>query len=152
MGLIDAGLVFSENLPITGASTFSNSVNVTNNNTNASQRAFRDIAPGEPVRFIVIVTETFNTLTTLEFKLFNDVVDVFSGIETLAYSQVVALADLTVGKKVVDVPIPNNILPDPPLTDLFYQIQYLVVGANPTLGKLSSHFGWGSYAASHDVT
>ncbi len=158
MGLIDAGLTFSENQVQTQAALFvfsSNSVNVANNNTNQKQRSIRDIAPGEPVRFISIVTETFDNLTSLQFDLFNAVIDVFDGTtppQVLVYSQIILLADLQIGDKAVDVAIPNDLLPAPPLTNLFYKARYTRVGAQPTTGQLSTHFGWGSFAASHDVT
>jgi len=158
MGIIDTGLQFSENQAITATAFSTNSVNVTNNNTNQAQRAIRDIAPGEPVRFIAIITEAFNNLASLNFQLFNAEVDSFSGStppEVLVYEQEVLLVNLALGDKAVDAVIPNDLLPIPSsgrLANLFYQARFQVIGGSPpTTGQISSHFGWGSFAASHDI-
>ncbi len=157
MGIIDTGLQFSENQAIVATAFSTNSVKVTNDNPNQAQRAIRDIAPGEPVRFIVIVNETFNNLTSVNCQLFNAEVDVFSGStppEVLVYSQTVLLTNLEIGDKAIDVPVPNDLLPIPAsgrLANLFYKVRYIVNGTNPTLGQFSTHFGWGSFAASHDI-
>ena len=144
----DDELAFSINQAIVATAFSDNSIEPTRGNTNT---AVRDIAPGTPVRVVSYVTETFDALTSLNFELFVNTVDSFSGAETLVFEHSQLLADLVQGEKLVDFALPRGILPPAPIVRLFYKARYTVVGSNPTVGQLSTYFSWSSHAASHDV-
>jgi len=150
--IFDLSLIFSDDQAIVATAFSTNSIEVTNGNLNGKQVAFLDIAPGEPVRIVTRITETFDNLTSLLFELFVNNVDSFSGSETLVLQQSKELADLTAGDTLIDAVLPNNVLPDPPSQRIFYKVRYTVTGTNPAAGKVFTGFSWGSHAANHNAT
>lgn len=87
------------------------------------------LGDGEGLRFVVVCTEAFNTLTSLNIKLQSDDNSSFSSPSDDVTVNV-PLAGLTVNTKVVDVAVPRGLQ------------QYIrgyadVVGTDPTTGKLT---------------
>lgn len=150
----DNDLIFSDSQAITATAFSTKSIEVTNGNLNDKQVAFLDIAPGESIRVVGRITESFNTLTSLLFELFVNNADSFSGAETLVLQRLITLASggLALGKTLFDGVLPNEILPDPPRQRIFYKARYTVGGTDPTTGKIDLAFSWGSHSANHDAT
>ena len=82
------------------------------------------------VPFMIQVTEDFDNLTTLEFQFQTDDDPAFGSAKTL-FSVVVPLAELDAGFQLPIEYLPRNI------TERFFRMNYVVVGAAPSTGKVS---------------
>ena len=89
------------------------------------------IGEGEPVPLDIMVTEDFNTLTSLNIALQMDDNEAFSSPTTLWDIDVV-LADLVVGYNVPQMYIPAGI------TERYTRLNYTVTGTNPTTGQITA--------------
>ena len=153
--IYDLSLLFSDEQAITATAFSTESIEVTNGNTNDKQVAFLDIASGEPIRVVARITESFTLLDSLLFELFINNVDSFSGSEVLVLSQSkgrVSPAQLNAGDTLIDAVLPNDILPLTASQRIFYKVRYSVTGTNPDAGKVFTGFSWGSHSAKHNAT
>lgn len=89
------------------------------------------LGDGETLRFIVVCTEAFNTLTSLNIKLQSDDNSSFSSASDDSTTNVL-LAGLAANTKVVDVPVPRGL-------QRYIRAYYDVVGTDPTTGKLTAY-------------
>jgi len=87
-------------------------------------------APGNELCVVGQVTEAFNTLTSLEFQVQSSPVSDFSSGVVTHQKVSLALAALTLGKR-VDL---GSLLDG---TQRYVRLNYDVTGTNPTLGKLT---------------
>lgn len=97
----------------------------------------RNISKGEPIPFLVQITEAFNTLTSLTVAIQTDDNTSFSS-PTTVYSESIALASLTLGARIgIDV-LPKNV------KERYMRMYYTVVGTAPTLGKVTAGVSMGN--------
>lgn len=96
----------------------------------------RDVGKGEPVPFEVIVTEAFNTLTSLQIDLEVDDNTSFSSA-TVVQSQTVVLANLTVGYNIPPMYLPQGV------SERYVRLNYTVNGTDPTTGKITAGISGG---------
>ena len=94
-----------------------------------------DVGKGAKIPLLVQVTEAFDLLTTLEIKISTGAT---TGLGTTIISEIVALADLVVGKQMVLDILPNEI------TERYLGIEYVVVGTAPTAGKITAGISMGN--------
>ena len=119
--LLDQKNVFSDNQAITADAVSTNVIDFTK----------AGMGPGNPLSVIVQVTEAFNNLTSLEFQVQSCAVEGFgSGVVT--HQKVsIALASLTLGKR-VDL---GSLLDG---TLQYVRLNYDVTGTNPSTGKITA--------------
>ena len=96
----------------------------------------RDIGKGQPVPFEAMVTEAFNTLTSLTIALEVDDNTSF-GSATIVDSVSVLLADLAVGYNLPHLYLPVGV------NERYVRMNYTVVGTDPTTGKILSGISMG---------
>jgi hypothetical protein len=97
----------------------------------------RNISKGEPIPFLVQITEAFNTLTSLTVAIQTDDNTSFSS-PTTVYSESIVLASLTLGARInIDV-LPKNV------KERYMRMYYTVVGTAPTLGKVTAGVSMGN--------
>lgn len=89
-----------------------------------------DIGQGNPVRFYVIVTEDFATLTSLQIALQESSDDGDSdAYADVLLSKDIALADLKAGDIVFEAEVPKDV-------EKYLQAYFTVTGSNATAGKV----------------
>lgn len=91
----------------------------------------QDIGKGNKIPLLVQVTEAFNTLTSLTITVEASAAAGLTSPDVL-YTEVITLANLTVGKTIAIDVVPNN------ATKRYMGIRYTVTGTNPTLGKVTA--------------
>ena len=94
-----------------------------------------DVGKGAKIPLLVQVTEAFNNLTTLEVKLSTGST---TGLGTTIASQVIALADLLVGKQINLDFLPNGIV------EQYLGLEFVVVGTAPSTGKITGGITMGN--------
>jgi hypothetical protein len=82
----------------------------------------------KPAKVHIEITEAFNTITSLEFTLQNDG-DVAFGSPTTVHTQVVLVADLTLGKCLYFPDLPAGL-------ERYLRMLYTAVGGPNTTGKI----------------
>jgi len=120
--ILDKHNMFSEDQAITATADSTNVVDL--------GAAARRIAPGEPLKLVLRVTEAFNTLTSLTIGVQQDSVEAVSS-PTVLQSVVVPLASLTLGARISMSFMPRN-------SERYLQLVYTVTGTNPTTGKITA--------------
>lgn len=118
--IIDNELVLSDEQAITADAASTNVIDL-----GAAGRA-----PGEALNVFALVNEAFNNLTSLTFTVQSATDAAFSS-PVAAQSVTVALANLTVGKKVDLGPLLEGTLQ-------YVRVYYDVTGTNPTTGKVTA--------------
>jgi len=142
--ILDGLLQFSSAQAVTATADSTNVIDLglTGLPTSSGGGGARDIGIGDDpaMKVLVIVTTAFLTLTSLQV-LFRGAPDNGSGAEgsytTMVSGPVVALAQLVVGARLLDIdvprPAPNEALPR------FLKLNYTVGGSNATAGAVSSY-------------
>lgn len=115
----DRFAIFSENQAITATAA-----------STKDMLFMAQIGQGQPVALEIKITEAFNNLTslTLEIEQTTEADTTFASAESV-YTEVIALADLTLGKRPFLRFLPNI---DKPRVRLYYT----VTGTAPTTGKI----------------
>lgn len=129
--------LFSDDQAITASADSTNVIDlgVAGTPYGAAAALNRDVGKGNKIPILVQVTEAFNNLTSLEIKISTGAT---TALGTTITSQVILLADLTVGKQMsVDV-LPNDI------TERYLGIEYVVTGTAPTTGKVTAGITMGN--------
>jgi hypothetical protein len=95
--------------------------------------SLRGLPDGTPVRVLIQVTETFETLTSLKVDICSDADETISGGTpgVLASSAAVAAASLVAGYRYVLEFIPGG-------TVRYVDLNYTVAGSNATAGKITA--------------
>jgi hypothetical protein len=137
--IMDITVQFSNNQAITADAASTNIVDLGAPRTvyGAAAPVRQDIGGGVTVPLIVTVTETFNTLTSMNIQVQVDNDVAFGTPKTVFRSPEYALADLAVGAR--------YLLPDwlPVGTDERYvRLFYDITGGAPTLGKITAGVTW----------
>lgn len=96
----------------------------------------RDIGKGQPIPLEAMVTEAFNTLTSLTVNVQVDDNDSFSSAKTVT-SHVFLQADLTVGANLPNLFVPVG------TDERYLRLQYVVAGTAPTTGKIYAGISMG---------
>lgn len=90
-----------------------------------------DAGKGNDIPVSIVVTETFNNLTSLKVDLQVDNDSAFGSPKTVQ-STVVLAADLVQGKKVPPMEIPEG------TDERYVRLNYTVTGVAPTTGKVNA--------------
>lgn len=135
--ILSAQQLFSDDQAITASADSTNVIDLGAAGTPYGGAAAlnRDVGKGNKISILIQVTEAFNTLTTLEIKISTGTA---TTLGTTIISEVIALADLVVGKQMV-----INVLPDG-ITERYLGIEYVVVGTAPTTGKITAGISMGN--------
>lgn len=118
--------VFSEDQAITASADATNVIDC------QSSPTLRDLGI-RPMHVEFIITEAFNTLTTLTFAVKSDSTTNLDTSETVHATRDVALAALTLGSRFV------LSLPSGQTYERYLGVEYTVGGSNPTLGKIKAY-------------
>lgn len=117
-------LIFSSDQAITASADSTNVIDC------QSAPTLRDLGI-RPMHVEVIVTEAFNTLTSLDFFVRSDSTTNMDTSETTHATRNVLLAGLTAGTRfVLDLPPGQNY-------EQYLGLEYVVNGSNPSTGKLT---------------
>lgn len=93
-----------------------------------------DLGRAHDARLVVSVPVAFAGGTSLDVQVQTSPVEGFgSGVVTLATTGAIALASLTAGAVLLDIPVPSNTL-------RFIRINYVVVGTMSGGGAVDAHF------------
>jgi hypothetical protein len=132
--IYDITNLFSDGQAITGDARSTNTIDLGATGTpfGASAALVRDIGKGSRVPLSVIVSQTFNNLTSLTISLQVDDNDAFSSAKTVAQI-VVPAADLVVGRQ---LPFPDYV-PEG-TNERHLSLYYDVTGTNPSTGALTA--------------
>lgn len=131
--IFSAELLLSDDQAITATAASTNYIDLGPQGTpyGAAAALSYDRAHGEPVCIEVIVTEAFNNLTSLQIDLETDDNTGFSSA-TAVYSETIALANLTVGRNIAIMYLPEGI------TERYMRLNYTVTGTAPTTGQVTA--------------
>ena len=136
--IFSAELLFSDDQAITADAASTNYIDLGAPGTphRAQGPLGNDPSPGQPVPIEAIVTEAFNNLTSLDIAIEMDDNTSFSSATTVA-TQNILLADLTVGKNLAHMYLPQGI------TERYVRLNYNVNGINPSTGKITAGISGG---------
>ena len=128
--ITDAQLTFSDGQAITADAASTNQVDLTTARNLARSGA-------EDMRFIVVVTEAFNNLTSMTAAIRQSAASNMGSPDTILQGPAVTLASggLAVGKKLLDVPWPDT---DPVAAKQYLDVYYDITGTAPSTGKVSA--------------
>lgn len=131
--IFSAQQLFSDDQAITATAISTNVIDLGLADTpyGAAAALKQDIGKGNKIPLLVQVTEAFNTLTSLTITV---EVSAAAGLTSpdVLYTEVITLANLTVGKTIAIDVVPNN------ATKRYMGVRYTVTGTNPTLGKVTA--------------
>jgi len=129
--ILSINQLFSDDQAITATADSTNVIDLGLPGTpfDAAAPLNQDIGKGAAVPILIQVTEAFNTLTSLDISISTGAT---TALGTKVLTQNILLADLIVGKQTSFVVLPNDI------TEQFLGIEYVVVGTDPTLGKITA--------------
>lgn len=133
MAIIDNTLLFSDSQAITADAGSTNVIDLGAPGTpvGASAALKRDVGKGATIPIEVLVTEAFNTLTSLQIQVQVDNDAAFGSPKVVAMSRAYALAELTRGAR---LNFPAEL---PEGTDERYlRLFYDITGTAPTTGKI----------------
>jgi hypothetical protein len=119
----DPALTLSDSQAITGSADSTNVIDC------QASPTLRDLGI-RPMFLRVVVTEAFNTLTSLDISLKSDSTTNLDTSETVHATKNVVLASLTLGAEFV-LPLPTG-----QNYERYLGIEYVVNGSNPSTGKL----------------
>jgi len=129
--------LFSKNQAITGDAASTNYIDLGATGTPPlGNQLVRDIGKGQPVHLEAIVTEAFNTLTSLDIQVQVDDNTSFSSAKTVLTINV-PLASLVVGYTIPIQFLPNGV--DERYLRLFYNVN----GTDPTTGQIYAGISMG---------
>lgn len=131
--IFDMTNLFSDNQAITADAASTNIIDlgVTGTPYGAPSALRRDIGPGTDVPLAIVVTESFNNLTSMTIAIQTDDNPAFSSPTSIWTSQAYTLAELAVGGKYLlpdDMPVGTN--------ERYVRLFYDVTGTAPTTGKI----------------
>lgn len=129
--IFSAQQLFSNDQAITASADSTNVIDlgVAGTPYDAAAALNQDVGKGNPVCFLVQVTEDFDNLTSLEIKVSTGAT---ASLGTTVISKTVLLADLVAGYQFPVQVLPNEI------TERYLGIEYVVVGTAPTTGKVTA--------------
>lgn len=119
--IIDETLEFSDEQAITGDAASTNVIDL---------GVARDIGNGKPVPLNILITETFDNLTSLDISIQEDSDSAFGSAVTILTHNMLAAA-LVAGAKLPLIYLPQN-------TKRYLRLYYNVNGTNPAAGKISA--------------
>lgn len=126
--ITDAQLTFSNLQAITGDAASTNQIDLTTARNLARSGA-------RSMRLVVLVTEAFNNLTSMTAAIRQSAASNMGSPDTILQGPAVTLANLTLGKKLLDVPFPD---PDPTAAKQYLDVYYDITGTAPSTGKVSA--------------
>jgi hypothetical protein len=137
--ILNKNLIFSEMQAITGTAISQNVIQWSPNGTVPYEAApiSRNLGEGTPIPVMMLVNETFNTLTSLTITLETaDNAALSSGAVVLATSGAILQASLVFGYR----PLFIRSLPIATLKQ-YLGMRYTVAGSNPSTGKITAVLG-----------
>lgn len=126
--ITDAQLTFSDAQAVTVTAASANQIDLTTARNLARSGA-------RNMRIVVLVTTAFAGGTSIAATVRQSAAANMGSPDIIAQGPVVALANLTAGKKVLDIPFPD---PDPVAAKQYLDLNYTVVGTM-TAGALSAY-------------
>lgn len=135
--IFSAQQLFSDDQAITATADSTNVIDLGVPGTpfDAAAPLNQDIGKGNKVPILIQVTEDFDNLTSLEFKISTGAT---TALGTTVISKVVVLADLVAGYQ-----FPVDVLPNE-ITERYLGIEYVVVGTTPTAGTVTAGITMGN--------
>lgn len=132
MALLSAQQIFSEDQAITATAASTNILDLGATGTpyGGAAALTRDVGKGNPVHLLFMVTEAFNTLTTLTVSVQVDDNSSFSSATTV-FDQAIPLASLVVGYTLPIQFVPNGV------NERYVRMYYTVGGSNPSTGQIT---------------
>lgn len=138
--ILDSENLFSDKQAITANAASTNVIDLGATGTPKLRNAsalIRDISKGEEIPLLVQFVEAFNNLTSLTVAVETDDNSAFSSAKVV-HSQVVALADLALGKRLSIRELPYGV------AERYLRLNYTVTGTAPTTGKITAGFTMGN--------
>lgn len=137
MGILSLQNLFSNAQAITATAVSTNIIDLGAAGTpyGAAAALNGDVGAGARIPLFFVVTEAFNTLTSLAVALEMSASSDLSS-STVLSTQSIALASLVVGKRLNLTVLPQNI------TQRYLGMRYTVTGSNPSTGKITSGIGF----------
>jgi len=99
----------------------------------------RDIGAGEELSFFITVDETAVSAgaTTVEFQVISSAAAALTSPTVLGGSGPIAKAELTLGRKVIELKVPRAALLAQPIGQRYLGVQFAVLVANLSAGKFT---------------
>ena len=126
--ITDAQLTFADAQAITASAASANQIDLTTARNLARSGA-------RNMRIVVLVTTAFATLTSLQVQVRQSAAANMGSPDVIATGPAVAVANLTRGAKVLDIPFPD---PDPVAAKQYLDLNFVVAGSNATAGAVSA--------------
>ena len=123
--ILDMQTLFSDAQAITATAVSTNVVQI------GSVSSPGDAGAGTAIPLLIQVVEDFNTLTSLDVSIEVDDNEAFASAKTVMTVNV-PLADLVAGKQITPQYVPLG------TDETFMRLNFTVVGAAPTLGKVTA--------------
>jgi hypothetical protein len=98
----------------------------------------RDMGAGQEVCFGVTVDENFATATSVEIQVITSASANLSSPTVIGSTGALAIAQLTAGRKPIEVKIPRAVLLAQPIGQRYLGLNYVVGGSNATAGKFTA--------------
>ena len=137
MSIFSVNQLFSDNQAITGTAASTNYIDLGEPGTPPlGNQLTRDIGKGEPIHLEVMITEAFNTLTSLKVDVEVDDNTSFSSAKVVS-SQTILLADLVAGANIAHQFLPTGV------DERYLQLRYTVAGSDPTTGQIYAGISFG---------
>lgn len=135
--IFSAQQLFSDNQAITASANSENVIDlgVAGTPYGAVAALNQDIGKGNKIHLLVQVTESFNNLNSIRFKVSTGAT---SALGTTVASELILLADLVAGRQIPFDVLPNNI------NERYLGIEYVVSGTAPTVGKVTAGITMGN--------
>lgn len=105
----------------------------------------RDVGVGEELKFSITVDQTFNNLTSLTPQVIISANANLSSATVLSQLDAIPLAQLTAGRKPIELSIPRTLLISQPVGQRYLGLNYVVAGTAPTTGQVTAGIVHGSF-------
>lgn len=98
----------------------------------------RDLGVSGDLKWVVLVDQVFNTLTSLEIQAISSANADLSSHNVIGSTGAIVLAQLTAGRRPIVLHLPRSILSTLPTGQRYIGLRYVVTGTNPTTGQLTA--------------
>lgn len=127
--ILDALTLVSNAQAVTASAVSANTIDLSQN---------RDIGAGAEVCFSVTVDENFATATAVEIQVITSAAANLGSPTVIGSTGALAIAQLTAGRKPIEVRIPRAVLLAQPIGQRYLGLNYVVTGSNATAGKFTA--------------